>query len=234
MTANIFTLIFACSMLWLLHRYAVPQIHSVASRRATLIAHGFLSLVLLVNALFAFLGRGGLLLVAELPTTTTLQEVQHAGLGDTLVVVGRVSPQNDTLFREYVAYVEDYLRSPRLLWVDLEDGAVAITNDTYAQRNWPIAEDASTSITYLPAYHPIVVTGYVERDTAVAGRSVGGPTLRAELVYAGGYENFIAQARQRLIIPTVLLVLNLATVLGGVILAVLAWRRIAKQIEAHG
>ena len=234
MASNIIALLFCCLMLWLLQRYAVPQIRAVSLRRVVLAFHGFLILVLVLNALFAFLGRGGLLRATELPATHTLQELERAGSGDSVILVGRISPENGTLYREYAVYVEDYLHTPTPLWIELEDGSAAITNNTYAQRNWPLGPDTSATITYLQASYPVVVTGSVERATAVAGASMGSATVRADLVYSGDYVDFVEQARQRMVVPTVLLALNLVAALAGVVLAARAWHRIGKQIAAGG
>ena len=124
-----------------------------------------------------------------------------------------------------MAYIDDqHLWSPSELLIDLEDGVVAISNDTYAARNWP--RDAR-SFPYLKANDSVIILGMVERNVSMFGPHKGQQHLSiyAEIVYAGEHKGFVARAKQRILLPTGMLAANVIAAIVVVVVPVAFWLR---------
>ncbi len=108
------------------------------------------------------------------------------------MLFGTVSAANKRVHSDYVAYVDDQsLKSPRELWIDLEDGKIAITNDTYQSAMWPVN---GLGHSYLQPKEPVVVVGYLEHSRILTtGDEI--VSVNAGIVYAGGHDDFRKRAR---------------------------------------
>jgi hypothetical protein len=183
----------------------------------------------MLNALFAFMGRSGLNLAIKMTPVTLLAALEDTETGDGVILDGVVSANNPIRYWDYVAYIDDkHLWSPSELLIELEDGVVAISNDTYAARNWP--RDAR-SFLYLKANNPVIIIGKVERSVNLLGADNGQKhlSIHADIIYAGEHADFVARAKQKMILPTVMLAANVIAAVVVVAVPVAFWLRSNKN-----
>lgn len=213
MAANIVILAFCSVMTWLLYRFKLAKAGSRAEVRKLLPFFLVLGVFLAFNALLAFMGRGGLNLAVTMTPITLRANLEDIATGDGVMLDGVVSAQNPTNSGESVAYIDDVrLWSPSELLIELDDGVVTISNDTYAARNWP---RDSRSFPHLKRNDPVIVLGTVERSVTISGSNKGQEhlSLQAQIVYAGDHAGFVARAKRQILLPTGLFAVNvLATV----------------------
>ena len=63
---------------------------------------------------------------------TSMAELAGKKSEEAILLIGEVSDHNDTVYGDYIAYLDDqHLWTPIELWIDLQDGRIAITNTTY-------------------------------------------------------------------------------------------------------
>ncbi len=206
MVLNIVLIAFCLSIAWLLYRY--PLHHAKTPEEYRRLFPFFCALVgfVLFNALLAYFGVSGLWIAASSTPLTHPREFKDKVSGDGVLLVGQVSQQNPALHDDYVAYLdESHLWTPKPLWIDLQTGGVAITNDNYQATGWPV--DAR-QFSYLRPGQAVVVVGYLE-DTVGLSDGAHSQTLRADTVYAGSHADFVARARVRLALAGVILAVNL-------------------------
>ena len=229
MGANVFVLVFCGLMAWLLYRFKLSKAGSRAEVQKLLPFFFVLGVFFAFNALLAFMGRGGLKLTLKMTPVTFLAALEDTRTSTDVILDGVVSAENPTSYGEYVAYIDDTaLWSPAELLIDLEDGIVAISNDTYAARNWPVGE---RSFSYLKANAPVIVLGRVERSVSLSGKDKGQQHLSiyADMIYAGEHADFIARAKQRILLPTGMLAANLIAALVVVVVPVVFWLKRNKK-----
>lgn len=210
MLTNLVLLLFCALLAWLLARFPLKNATTPADYRKLLPFFIALPGFLLFNALLAFQGVRSLSATLAAPPVSTLAALAGAKSGDGIMLGGVVSAQNDTLAGDYVAYVDEgHLWSPMELWLDLEDGRLAISNDTYQAVSWPV--DAMR-YSYLQAGQPVIVVGRAENWVGLVDGGAS-QTIRAEMVYAGTYDAFAARARLQRIPAVGLLLANLLAIL---------------------
>ncbi len=222
MAINIFIFLFI-GLLWGL-LYAFPMRRASARAdfkplRYFLIAFG---VIFLGNAFLAFLGARSLWAAATLSPVTSAGMFGDAADGASVILDGIVSIDNPIITGNYVAYTacEDeesctlrYI--PENLRLTLDDGDVAIANNDFSGVAWPAANNPPAplySANYLAPGEPVIVVGTKE----------AGGTVQADIVYVGTHRAFVNRARQRLIVPVVMTLLNLA---GAASVIVLSMRR---------
>ncbi len=210
MLANLFLLLGCGLFAWLLARFPLKNAKVPADYRKLLPFFFALLGFLLFNALLAWQGVRSLSATLADPPVSTLAALAGAKSGNGIVLSGVVSAQNDTMTGDYVAYVdEQHLWSPMELWLDLNDGRLAVSNDTYRATHWPV--DAM-GYAYLRAGQPVIVVGAVENYLALTSGATS-QEIRAEIVYAGSYEAFANRSRASLIPATVMLLANIFVLL---------------------
>jgi len=229
MAANVFILVFCGFMAWLLYRFKLSKTGSKAEVRKLFPFFFVLGGFFAFNALFAVMGWGGLNLAINMTPVTLAAVLGDTETGDEVILDGVVSAQNPSSYGEYAAYIDDVrLRSPSELLIDLDDGTVAVSNDTYAARNWP--SDAGL-FAYLKANDPVSIVGKVERSIFLLGEKKGQEHLSiyADIVYAGEHADFVARAKQRLLLPTGMLAANVIAAIVVVVVPVVFWLKRHKQ-----
>jgi hypothetical protein len=225
MPGNLIALLLSSLLGWLLYQFRLRKAASPAEIRRLGPFYLVLACFLVFNAFLAWQGRAALVEAirqGQAPLRTW-KGLEDARTGAGIVLRGTVSAENEPLYWEYVAYVDGgHLYSPQELLLELRDGVVAITNDDYAPRNWPLG---TGSYPHLVAGDSIVVVGTVERGVYMAGPARGQETtsVHAEIVWAGSDAAFVERAQQRIIFPTVLWAANLAVAAMLVALPVASW-----------
>ncbi len=223
MAINIFVFLFIGLMWGLLYYFPLRRTATQADfkpLRYFLIAFG---VVFLGNAFFAFLGARSLWAAATFAPLTSAGAFGDADEGASVVLDGIVSIDNPILTGNYVAYTacEDEesctLRDvPENLRLTLDDGDVAIVNNDFSRVAWPAANNPPApfySANYLAPGEPVIVVGH--RTT--------GDAVQADIVYVGTHRAFVNRARQRLLVPVVMTLLNLAGVASVVVLSLRRW-----------
>ncbi len=214
MIANLIWMFFCSLLAWLLYRFPLQKATTPADYRKLLPFFCALIGFVVFNGLLAYMGMGGLSLANSSAPILELKSLAGEKSETGVILAGVVSDQNPTIYGDYVAYVDDHLWSPMELWLDLKDGRIAITNDTYRATNWPV--DAMGSV-YLQAKQPVIVVGFVENNLGLISGDQS-QTIRAELIYAGAYQDFTARARSQLILATAIVWANAFVVLMIVLL----------------
>jgi hypothetical protein len=222
MAANTFILVFCGFMAWLLYRFKLSKAVSRTEVQKLLPFFFVLGVFFLFNALFAFMGQGGLELAIKMEPVTLLPVLEDTESGDGVILDGVVSANNSSSYREeYVVYIDDtHLWSPSELLIELEDGTVAISNDTYARRNW--FRDGRS---YLKANDPVIIVGKVERSVSLLGENKGEThlSIHADLIYVGEHADFVAHAKQRILFPTGMLAANLIGAVVVIVVPMVFW-----------
>lgn len=225
MAINIFVFLFI-TLLWGL-LYAFP-LRRAATRadfkplRTFLIAF---SVVFLGNAFLAGLGMRSLWAAAVSPAVTSLRAFEASPALEPVILDGIVSIDNPVVLANYVAYSacdEDTCAlgyMPENMRVTLDGGDVILRNSDFQASAWPAANNPPEpliTVNYLAPGEPVIVAG---------GKEAGG-TVWAEIVYAGPHRTFVNRARQRLSIPAVLTLLNLAGAVSIIVLTRRRWREV--------
>ena len=225
MAVNIFIFLFIALMWGLLYAFPLRRATMQADfkpLRYFLVAFG---VVFLVNAFIAALGARSLWAVAVSPVVTSKSMFGDILAGEPVILDGIVSIDNPMVLSNYVAYTAcdedtcelEYI--PENLRVALDDSDVLIRNNDFQASAWPAANSPPEplySADYLAPGEPVIVAGAKE----AAG------TIWADIVYVGTYRAFVNRARQRLIIPVVMTLLNLAGAVSVIVLTLRRWREV--------
>jgi hypothetical protein len=233
MAASVFIFAFACLLAWLLYRFPLRRATTRAEVGKLALVFAFVGLFFLANALLAYQGRLSLLAAVNTSPISTGQAWAEAENGAGVVLAGLVSAENPLRAGGYVAAIECddgacTRDAPTGLLVALDGGEAVIGNDDFEARAWPTgAGDAL----FLAAGQPVVVVGTVERGVILLGpdRGKGTLSIRAEVVFAGSHQAFVARARRSLILPGVMIVVNLLAVAAVVLLPWVGWQRRARR-----
>ncbi|MBN2393748.1 MAG: hypothetical protein JXR84_23650 [Anaerolineae bacterium] len=221
MAVNIFIFLFIALMWGLLYAFPMQRATTQADFRPLryfLIAFG---VIFLGNAFLAGLGARSLWAAATSPAVTSASVFGDVLAGELVILDGIVSIDNPMVLSNYVAYTacdEDTCQLgyiPENLHISLDDGDAIIRNNDFQALAWPAANNPPEplySADYLAPGEPVIVIGTKEASG----------TIWADIVYVGTYRAFVGRARQRLILPVVMTLLNLA---GAVSVIVLTWRR---------
>jgi hypothetical protein len=223
MPGNLIAFLLCCLLAWLLYHFRLRQAASRAEIRKLLPVYLVLAAFLAFNALLAWQGRAALQQAIQETPILTRRGLENAGPGAQIILDGTVSPENQALYWEYIAYIDDQrLYSPPELLIDLRDGVIAITNDDYAPRNWPLG---TGYYPHLAAGERVIVVGTVERSVYLAGPNRGQESLslHAEVVWAGSHADFGERARQRMVLPTVMWAANVAAITALAALCIAFW-----------
>lgn len=166
-----------------------------------------MALFLATIGAFAYAERDALLLRAAAPPLRSFAELR-ATPQRPVIVEGRVSQDNPLRQGTYVAYLRfsggagtaDFRDTPRLR-VSVAGGEVALSNDDFAVRNWPMNAGPLQSFAYLERGTPVAIVGRVVRgrDLAAARDLL---FIEAERVDAGGAVELVARLRDNALVPT--------------------------------
>ncbi len=226
MAANVFIFAFACLLAWLLYRFPLRRAATRAEVGKLALVFAFIGLFFLANALLAYQGRLSLLAAVNTSPISTGEAWADAENGAGVVLAGLVSPQNPLRAGDYVAYIECDDEActrdvPAGLLVALDGGDAVIGNDDFEDRAWPV----SGGVLFLAAGEPVIVVGTVERGVIILGPDRGKETLsiRADVVFAGSHQAFVARARRNVVFPTVMVIVNLVAVVAVVLLPWAGW-----------
>jgi hypothetical protein len=227
MAANVFVFLFSGLLVGLLYYFKLRRASTKAEVGRLALVFGFIGFFFLVNALFAQMGRGALLMAVDTRPVTSIEVLEAVETGAPVILDGIVSLENPTTIKDYVSYSEcnddgctRYV--PSSLLIRLDGGDVAILNDDFEDREWPYASDG---VLFLAPGDPVIVVGAMQRGVTMLGRDKGKETfsIQADIVYAGSHEDFVARADARLIFPTLLLVVNLVAVAVVLLLPWASW-----------
>lgn len=225
MAINIFIFLFIALMWGLLYAFPMRRATTRAdfkSLRYFLIAFG---VIFLGNAFIAGLGVRSLWAAAISPAVTSTGAFGDVIAGEPVILDGIVSIDNPMVLSNYVAYTAcdedtcDLGYVPENMRITLDDGDVVIRNNDFQTSAWPAANNLPEplySANYLAPGEPVIVVG-----TKEAGGSVW-----ADVVYVGTYRAFVDRARQRLIIPVVMTLLNLVGAVSVIVLTLRRWRQV--------
>jgi hypothetical protein len=211
----------------LLHYFKLRRASTKAEVGRLALVLAFIGVFFLVNALFAQMGRGALLMAVDTRPVTSLDVLETVETGAPVILDGIVSLENPTYIQNYVSYIEcdddgctRYV--PSRLLIRLDGGDVTILNDDFEDREWPYASDG---VLFLATGDPVIVVGAMQRGVTMLGREKGKETfsILADIVYAGSHEDFVTRAEARLIFPTILLIVNLVAVAVVVLLPWASW-----------
>jgi hypothetical protein len=223
MAINIFIFLFIALLWGLLYSFPLRRAKTRADfkpLRYFLIAFG---IVFLGNAFLAGLGARSLWAASASPVVTSVSGFGDIIAGEPVLLDGIVSLDNPVVISNYVAYTacdEDTCQLgyiPENMQITLADGDVTIRNTDFQASAWPAANNPPEpfySADYLAPGEPVLVAGAKE----------AGGTVWADIVYVGTHRSFVDRARQRLIIPVVMTLLNLAGVASVAILSLRGWR----------
>jgi hypothetical protein len=227
MFGNLVLLVFCILIAWLLYRFPLQKAKTPADYRKLFPFFCALIGFLLFNGLLAYMGQGGLSIASSSSPVQDLKSLAEIKNGDGVILSGLVSDKNAVIYGDYIAYLDDHLWAPMELWLDLKDGSISITNNTYRATDWPV--DAG-GLSYLQAKQPVIVVGFVED---AIGLTTGNKfrTIRADIVYAGTHDDFIVRARINLAIATVMVLANIFIALIIVFLPLRECIRGMKSVE---
>jgi hypothetical protein len=225
MAINIFICLFVALLWGLLYAFPLRRATTRAEfkpLRLFLIAFG---VIFLGNAFLAGLGMRSLWVAAVSPAVTSLRAFEASPANEPVILDGLVSIDNPVALANYVAYAacdEDTCAlgyMPQNMRITLDGGDVVLRNNDFQASAWPTANNPPEPLStanYLAPGEPVIVVG----------RKEAGGTVWAEIVYAGTHRAFVSRARQRLIIPVVLTLLNLAGAVSVVVFPLRRWREI--------
>jgi len=225
MAINIFIFLFIALMWGLLYTFPLRRATMQADFKPLgyfLIAFG---VIFLGNALFAGLGARSLWAAATSPAVTSPGTFGDVAAGEPVILDGIVSIDNPVVVANYVAYTacdEDTCNLgyvPENMHITLDDGDVLIRNNDFQASAWPTANNPPEplyTVHYLAPGEPVIVVGAKE----------AGGTVWADIVYVGTHRAFSSRARQRLIIPVLMTLLNLAGAVSVVVLTSRRWREV--------
>jgi hypothetical protein len=225
MAISIFNFLFIALMWGLLYAFPLRRATTRADfkpLRYFLIAFG---VIFLGNVFISGLGARSLWAAATSPAVTSVGAFGDVVAGEPVILDGIVSIDNPMVLANYVAYTacdEDTCELgyiPENMRVSLDDGDVVIRNNDFQASAWPAANNPPEplySADYLAPGEPVIVVGTKE----------AGGTVWADIVYVGTYRAFVNRARQRLIIPVVMTLLNLAGTVSVIVLTRYRWREV--------
>jgi len=225
MAINIFIFLFVALLWGLLYAFPLRRATTRADfkpLRPFLIAF---SVFFLGNAFFAGLGARSLWAAAISPAVTSLSAFKAAPANEPVILAGIVSMDNSIVLANYVAYTacdEDTCvlgHVPENLRITLDGGDVILRNSDFQASAWPAANhppEPLVTANYLAPGEPVIVAG---------GKEATG-TVWAEIVYAGTHRAFVNRARQRLLVPVALTLLNLAGAVSVIVLTRRRWREV--------
>lgn len=227
MAANSFVFLFSCLLVGGLTYFQLRKATTRADVGKLALAFAFIGIFFLVNAFFAYMGYRSLLAAINTPPMRSIDEFERAGTGAEVILDGTISADTPLVMADYVAYIECDEESctrylPSNLLIALDGGDVAISNDDFEDREWPISSD---DVLFLAPAEPVIVVGMVERGVVLFGKNKGRETLslNADIVYAGSHEGFVSRARQKMVFPIVMLIFNLVAVAGVILLPWAIW-----------
>lgn len=204
MLLNLFVIAFCVLLSWLLFRFPLKKAKTPDDFRKLLLFFGVLLMFVLFNGFLAFLGMGGLKNASSNAAITDTTQLAAINNGDGVVISGTLSDQNDFISGDYIAYMdESNLWTPKPLVIDLLDGRFEVSNDTYQGTNWPVDP---RGFSYLQKNQPVIVVGYVENNLASLDKT---HSIRADIVYAGSFEDFATRARVKQILASAMVLVNL-------------------------
>lgn len=222
MAINIVILLFVALLWGLLYAFPFRRATTLADLkplRPFLIAFG---VFFLGNAFFAGLGARSLWAAALSPAVTSMSAFEAGPVNAPVILDGIVSMDNPMVLANYAAYTacdEDTCalgHVPENLRITLDGGDVFLRNSDFQASAWPAANhppEPLVTANYLAPGEPVIVVG--------AKEATG--TVWAEIVYAGTHRAFVSRARQRLLIPVVLTLLNLAGAISVIVLSLRRW-----------
>lgn len=225
MAINIFIFLFVALLWGLLYAFPLRRATTRADfnpLRYFLIAVG---VIFLGNAFLAGLGARSLWAAAISPVVTSIGAFEDAAANEPVILDGIVSIDNPVALANYVAYTacdEDTCALgyvPENMRITLDGGDVIVRNSDFQASAWPAANNPPEPLStanYLAPGEPVIVA---------AGKEAGG-TVWAEIVYVGTHRAFVSRARQRLIIPVVLTLMNLAGAVSVIVLTRRRWREV--------
>ncbi|HSM26214.1 MAG TPA: hypothetical protein VK856_15225 [Anaerolineaceae bacterium] len=206
MIGNIVLFGFFGLLAWLLYSFILPKAEKKQDYKNLFfffLAAGFF---LAVNGLFAYLGMSGLSIAGSSDPIMDLKTIDQKQDGEGVVIFGNVSSKNQFITDKYAAYLDEFgLWSPDRLWVKLEDGEIAIDNDTYQPTNW---QEDSQGRSFLPINGPITIVGLVKINQIDQSKLV-----EAEIIHAGSFESFVSRSKTKLGIATAMTIVNFIAVI---------------------
>lgn len=225
MAINIVIFLFTALLWGLLYTFPLRRVKTRVDfnpLRYFLIVFG---VIFLGNAFLAGLGARSLWGVAISPAVTSVGVFEDIPSGDSVVLDGIVSIDNPMVLSNYVAYTacdEDTCAlgyMPENIRIALGNSDVVIRNNDFQASAWPAANNPPEplyAVNYLAPGEPVIVVGAKET----------GGTVWADIVYVGTHRAFAHRARQRLIIPVALTLLNLAGAVSIIFLTLRRWREV--------
>lgn len=180
-----------------------------------------LMVVLGINLAIAYQTQQQIQRTVALEPTTTFRNLQEIEAEELVVVVAVASPDNPVRGRdnEYLAYVDDNgLWTPRKILFDLDDTQIAIDDETYEPRNWPL----DRNLRFLNPRQQVVIVGKKEIINAPVGPEpeAGNHSIQSEIIFAGSYQAFLQDLQRRIWGPRIMVGLN-AFALGAIALSTL-------------
>lgn len=227
MAANLFVFLFSCILAGLLYYFRVRRATTKAELGKLALALVFIGIFLLVNTLFAYLGRSALLTAIETPPILSMEDLQDVETGGPVVLYGIISPLNPIRVANYVTYIECDDDSctrdmPSKLLIALDGGDAVISNNDFEDHVWPVSSDG---VRFLARSEPVIIVGTMERGVVILGPDKGKQTssVYAEIIFAGSHEDFVASARGKMVFPIVMFIANLVAFAVVVILPWVDW-----------
>lgn len=201
MISNIVFLVFFSLIAWLMFSFLLPKVEKKQDYKKLLIFFLAIGFFLLVNGLFSYLGMSGLMEAGNTDPIVDQISINEKLDGDGVIISGKVSNQNQVYYDDYAAYLDDLgLWSPDRLWIELDNGEIAVDNDTYQATNWPVD---SLERTYLQINSPVTIVGFVKINQIDHSR-----LIEADIIHAGSFESFVSRSNTKLGIAIAMTILN--------------------------
>lgn len=206
MIGNIVFFGFFSLLAWLVYSFILPKVEKKQDYKKLLYFFMASWFFLFVNGLFSYLGMRGLSTAGSSEPTKELKAIDQIQDGEGVVLFGKVSGKNQALTENYAAYLDEIgLWSPDRLWIELNDGEIAIDNDTYQPTNWP---DDILGRSFLEIDSPVTVVGYVRINRIDQSR-----LIEAEVIHAGQYASFVSRSKTKLGIAAAMTIVNVIAVI---------------------
>ncbi|BAW95635.1 hypothetical protein NIES970_05440 [[Synechococcus] sp. NIES-970] len=222
MVINLLILLLGMAIALLLFRAGIPRLKGFKQFTQRFVpVVGALMLMLGINLAIAYHAQQQLQRQASLEPVTTFQALQAIDAGQPVAVVAVASPDNPVRGRnnEYLAYVDDNgLWTPQTIFFDLDDTQIAIDDESYEPRNWPL----DRNLRFLNPRQQVVIIGQKEVIDAPVGPQppAGNHGVQSEIIFAGSHPAFLQDLERRLWGPRLLVGLN-AFALGAIALSTL-------------
>lgn len=206
MISNIVFLVFFSLIAWLMFSFLLPKVEKKQDYKKLLIFFLAIGFFLLVNGLLSYLGMSGLMEAGNTDPIVDQISINEKLDGDGVIISGKVSNQNQVYYDDYAAYLDDFgLWSPDRLWIELDNGEIAVDNDTYQPTNWPVD---SLERTYLKINSPVTIVGFVKINQIDQSR-----LIEADIIHAGLFESFVSRSNTKLGIAVAMTIMNLIAVI---------------------